>query len=543
MGSPNIVFIFADDMGYGDLSCQNPESRIQTPNLDAMAAQGMRFSDAHASSAVCTPSRYGVLTGRYCWRSALKKGVLWGYSGPLIEPGRLTLQKFLQTNGYHAACIGKWHLGWTWQTKDSAGGADAVRVAESGAGPGSEGARESSGKRADSPESHSHQNLEGPDPDDVDFSKPILDGPLTTGFDHFFGISASLDMPPYCYIEDDRVTAIPDGIIGDSPYNAYWREGPISPDFKHVDVLPALADKAVKYIESRAGSKNPFFLYFPLNGPHTPILPTAEFRGKSEAGDYGDFVMQCDHVVGRIMEALENARCGDNTLLIFASDNGAERIAYERALETGHYSMGPLRGLKRDVWEGGHRIPFVARWPAVIAPNSVNSKTICLTDMMATAADILESDVPVNAAEDSLSFLPALMNGTVGASGAGATHVSGNDRSQETAPQPRKSSHIAEREAIVHHSYSGKFAIRRDNWVLIDDPTGDDNLWNGEPRWLKDQRGYKAHDYPAELFDLDSDLAERRNLFADRPDIAAELKELLERYKTEGRSVKNSSRL
>ena len=485
MQNPNIVFIFADDMGYGDLSCQNPESLIQTPNLDKLASQGVRFEDAHASSAVCTPSRYSLLTGRYCWRGALKSGVLWGYSGALIEPDRLTLQKHLQNNGYHTACVGKWHLGLTWQTKSKNGKTAAASLAAA-------------------------DRIAGPKPDNVDFSKPILNGPLTTGFDYFFGISASLDMDPYCYIENDRVTAVPDRVLDASPYNAYWREGPIAPDFEHVDVLPTLTSRAVNYIKSRAESDNPFFLYFPLNGPHTPIVPAAEFRGRSKAGDYGDFVMQCDDVVGQIMAALETAGVADNTLLIFSSDNGAERIAYERALETGHYSMGPLRGLKRDVWEGGHRIPFVARWPGVTKPGTINSQTICLVDLMATASEILKNEIPENAAEDSLSFLSMLKGSSIG---------------QGT------------REAIIHHSMSGKFAIRKDNWILIDDPTGDDNVHNGEPQWLKEKRGYTAHDYPAELFDLENDLAERHNLYAEQPDIVNALRELLEKYKREGRSV------
>jgi len=472
---PNIVYIFADDMGYGDLSCQNPESKIDTPTLDGIAARGVRFEDAHAASSVCSPSRYALLTGRYAWRGRLKSGVLGGYSHTLIEAGRLTVGDLLRDHGYHTACIGKWHLGWEWQMQ-SAGGSAQEMV----------------------------------DPAQVDFSKPILEGPTTRGFDTFFGISASLDMAPYCYVRDDRVTTVPDGWVEHSPYNAFWREGPISPDFTHMGVLPRLAEEAVRYVHDRATSDEPFFLYMPLNGPHTPILPTPEFQGRSGAGDYGDFVMQCDDVVRQVLEALEATGQAEDTLFIFTSDNGAERIAYERAQETGHYSMGQLRGLKRDLWDGGHRVPFVAVWPGRIPAGSVCGETVCLTDLLATVADLLGVALPADAGEDSLSMLPLL-------TGAG--------------PAP------AGREGIVHHSCSGAFAVRKGGWVLIDAPTGDDNGQNGEPAWMKAERGYADHDQPGELFHVADDIAEARNLYAERPDKVAELKALLDTIRAEGRSV------
>lgn len=471
---PNIVFILADDMGYGDLSCQNPESKIQTPNLDRLAAGGMRFTDAHASSAVCTPSRYAILTGRYCWRSRLKSGVLWGYSEHLIEQGRMTVASMLKGCGYHTACVGKWHLGWDWQKRDDA------------------------------------DDLDKDDPTQgVDFRKPILNGPTSVGFDWFYGIAASLDMPPYCYVENDRPTAIPDDIIEDSPWNAFWRRGPIAPDFRHREVLPHLTEKAVNYIRQRGSDPDtPFFLYFPLPAPHTPILPTEQFQGCSGAGDYGDFCVQVDAVVGQVMEALDSIGATENTLVIFTSDNGPEVIAYERARTYKHYSMGPLRGLKRDTWEGGHRIPFIAHWPERIQPGSVSHQVISLVDLLATAADIAGVSLPQDAGEDSLSILPVLQGEAI-------------DRSR--------------REAIVYHSHDGEFAIRQGDWVFIDAPTGDNN---GEPEWLKKERGYESHSYPGELYHLNDDLAQSRNLYGDYPEKVKELKALLERYKAEGRSVR-----
>ncbi|MBT3275307.1 MAG: arylsulfatase, partial [Spirochaetales bacterium] len=375
---PNIIFIFADDMGYGDISCQNPESKILTPNLDKLASEGMRFTEAHASSAVCTPSRYGVLTGRYAWRGGLESGVLWGYSCRLIEEDRQTVASLLKTEGYSTGCVGKWHLGWDWQLK-----------------PGAEYSTDRHG-------------LLGAAPDDVDYAKPILNGPLSLGFDYFFGISASLDMDPYCYIENDKVTALPNRTIEASPYDAYWREGHISPDFIHEEVLPTFSDKADSFIREKANDDMPFFLYFPLNAPHTPILPAPEFQGRSGAGAYGDFVIQCDAVVGGIMKTLDELNIADNTLLIYTSDNGAERIAYQRALDTGHFSSGPLRGLKRDIWEGGHRIPFIARWPGQVSAGGVCDQTICLTDFFATVAEIAEASPEPDTGEDSLSLFNAL---------------------------------------------------------------------------------------------------------------------------------------
>ncbi len=470
---PNVVFVLADDMGYGDIGCYNPESKIPTPHLDRMAEEGIRFTDAHAGSALCTPSRYALLTGRYCWRSRLKRGVLNGYSGPLLEEGRWTVASLLRDRGYHTACFGKWHLGWEWPLRSGSG---EVKPDDPTCG--------------------------------VDFRSPIHRGPTTVGFQNFFGIPASLDMPPYCYVDGDRPTAPAEGLVGDSPWDAFWRAGPIAPDFRHAEVLPTLADRAVAYIrEHGARDEAPFFLYFALPAPHTPVLPLGAFRGRSGAGDYGDFCVQIDDVVGRLMQALRETGADRNTLFLFSSDNGPESIAYERIRRYRHYSMDGLRGVKRDTWEGGHRVPLIARWPERIAPGAVGGQLVSLVDMMATAADIAGVELPEDAGEDSESMLPALEGRTMRG---------------------------ARREAIVYHAGDGTLAIRRGDWVFIDGPTG---AGAKEPEWFRQERGYVPHDLPGELYHLGQDPSEARNLYASEPGTVEELKALLQRYKEAGRSV------
>jgi arylsulfatase A len=478
-GRPNIVYILADDLGYGDVKRLNPQGKIPTPNLDRLAAEGMTFTDAHSGSSVCTPTRYGILTGRYCWRSPLKSGVLLGYDPPLIEPGRLTVAALLKAHGYATACVGKWHLGMTWMTK---GGTPLPSVIKPG-------------------------NFKEADPE-VDFTRTIADGPTTRGFDSFFGISASLDMAPYVFIEDDRVVAQPTARQEKAGFvRAGWKD----PEFRFDRVLPRLTEKAVGYIADRAarGPGHPFFLYFALNAPHTPVAPSEGFKGKSGAGDYGDFVVEVDWAVGQVLRALDEHKMAGDTLLILTSDNGPERTAYERAQEYRHFSMDGLRGVKRDAWEGGHRVPFFARWAGRIEPGSTSDETICHTDLMATVAALLGASLPADAGEDSYNLLPALL---------------GQARSGPI------------REATVHHTSTGRFAIRRGNWVFIDAPTGDDNN-NREPAWLKQERGYRPHDRPGELYDLSRDLAERRNLYDEHPQEVAQLKALLEKYRRGPRSA------
>jgi len=470
---PNIVFILADDMGYGDLACQNPASKIPTPNLDQFARQGVRFTEAHAPTAVCTPTRYSILTGRYCWRSRLKESVLWPWDPPLIEEGRLTAPALLKKHGYKTACIGKWHLGWNWPFVK-----DADQFMDKAA----------------------PWNRHVPC-DALDWNKPITGGPLACGFDYYFGDDVP-NFPPYVFIENDRTLGVPSE---QKPDTMFGSPGPMLPGWKLEAVMPAITRKAVQWIGDNA--HQPFFLYFPLTAPHTPIAPAEEFKGKSKAGDYGDYVVEVDWAVGEVLKAVDRNDLADNTLVIFTSDNGPEATAYDRAQTYRHYSMGDLRGVKRDVWEGGHRVPFVARWPGKTKPGTTRNEVICLTDLLATTAAMVGDTLPENAGEDSYNILPALFG--------------------ELSNKPI-------REATVHHGYSRKFAIRQGNWAYIDAPSGDDNK---EPDWFKRERGYEPNDQPGELYDLHQDLSERRNLYAERPEVVKALKALLEKYKKDGRSA------
>ncbi|HUW18855.1 MAG TPA: sulfatase-like hydrolase/transferase [Sedimentisphaerales bacterium] len=462
---PNIVFIMADDLGYGDVTCLNSDSKIPTPNLDRLASEGMRFTDAHSGSAVCTPTRYGVLTGRYCWRTRLKQGVLWGYSEPLVEPERMTVASLLRRHGYRTACVGKWHLGLGWATIDG----------------------------------------QKPNRNNVDYTKPIKAGPAALGFDYFFGIPASLDMDPYVYIENDRVTAPAREIIEGHGWPEFYRGGPAAPGFKHEEVMPTLTEKAVEFIEKHQSQSpgRPFFLYFPLTAPHTPILPTEQFRGRSKAGKYGDFVVQVDWMAGQVMNALAKNGVADNTLIIFTSDNGPEKGMEQRIEEYAHHSSYHFRGKKRDIWDGGHRIPFIVRWPARIRANTVSDQTICLTDLMATAAEIVGVKLAENAAEDSYSILPAMLD--------------------EYLTKPI-------REAVVHHSSTGEFAIRRDRWKLILCRGSGGNRYETGPNVIKQD------DPPGQLYDMKDDYSEKKNLYNGRPEIVERLSDLLEKYKRQGYS-------
>ena len=464
---PNIVYILADDMGYGDLACQNPESKIPTPHLDKLASEGIRFTDAHSPSAVCTPTRYGILTGRYCWRSRLKKSVLWPWDKPLIEADRLTVGKLLKDHGYHTACIGKWHLGWDWPTTDGKEpiGMGKTNVKKSGA--------------------------------NVDFKKPIANGPTTRGFDYYFG-TAVPNFPPYCFIEDDRTVGIP---TERKPDDMFGSPGAMLKGWKLEEILPALERKAVEYIDARGRrAGRPFFLYMPLTAPHTPIAPAPEFAGKSKAGAYGDFVHQVDHVVGRVTAALERSGCADDTLVIFTSDNGSPgRDGTNMSGKTNsvrrfeHNPSHIYRGIKADIWDGGHRVPFIARWPGHIKGCSVSSETICHVDLLASCAAILGHELAPGAGEDSYNILPALTG-------------------------RRLASPI--REATVHHSISGMFAIRQGRWKLI--------LGRGSGGWSG--RG-RPEDPTVQLYDMSADASEQRNLSDEYPQVVERLTRLLEKYK------------
>ncbi|HAS82180.1 MAG TPA: arylsulfatase [Verrucomicrobia bacterium] len=467
---PNLIYILADDMGYGDLSCLNEKAQFKTVHLDRLARDGMRGADAHASSSVCTPSRYSLLTGRYNWRSVLKSGVTYGYSPPIIEKGRLTVASMLREQGWRTACVGKWHLGLEWALKD--GG-----VASS-----------------------------DQDEAQVDFSAPVKGGPCDFGFDTFFGISASLDMPPYVYVKDDRVTSVPVRHVEPCRGMGFWRGGWIADDFKHEEVLTRLTTEVESLIGEYAKSDQPFFIYFPLPAPHTPILPTEPFRGKSGTNAYGDFCLQVDDTVGRVMHALKDNGLEENTIVIFTADNGCSPMAdFEALARFGHHPSYTFRGMKSDIFEGGHRIPFVLRWPGVVPPDSVCAQTFCLSDLVATMAEITGFELPADAAEDSISNLSLW--------------------TQPAAALPV-------RDATVHHSINGSFSIRKGSWKL--------EMCPGSGGWSlpRGNTPEEIEGLPAiQLYDLGSDIGERHNRCAEHPEIVEELKALLTAYVNHGRST------
>lgn len=465
---PNIVYILADDMGIGDASCYNSEAAFTTPHIDRLASDGLKFTDAHTSSAVCTPTRYGILTGRYNWRSELKNGVLGGFSAPLISNDRTTVGDNLQEAGYHTAFVGKWHLGWDWSFKQEYENINDL-----------------------------NQILE------VDYSQPIQNGPTDRGFTYSYGISSSLDIPPYVYLENDRVTALPDRRTVNVDEKGFWRDGPTGSDFDHTLTLSHLTGKAVDYIDRQANSADPFFLYFALPAPHTPILPLTEFMGKSNTNMYGDFMLQVDDVVGQIIKALEDKGMLDNTLLIFTSDNGCSpRADYPELASVGHDPSNGWRGHKADIYEGGHRVPFLVHWPEKIAAGGTSEQLICTTDLMATVAEMLGKPLPESAGVDSFSFFPTLLQGNPN----------------------------SERASIVHHSIEGRFAIRRGDWKLI--------CWPGSGGWTEPLTRNGLEDLPDfQLYNLATDPGEENNLVDRYPERVDALKKELIALIKEGRST------
>lgn len=459
---PNIVFILADDMGYGDVSYFDNNSKLKTENLDRMAQEGVVFTDAHSSSSVSTPTRYGILTGRYNWRSTLKNNVLYGYDKALIPADRETMASMLRKNGYTTAGIGKWHLGWDWDNIDA-------------------------GK------------------DKVDFSKPVQNGPTTRGFDYFYGFCGSLDMAPYVYIENDMPTSLPDRETVNEGKYSWWRKGPTGADFVHEEVLPNLVDRACNYIKEKAKADQPYFLYLPLPAPHTPILPTEEFRGKSGIGEYGDFVLMVDAMVGKVLQAVKESGEDGNTIVVFTTDNGCSPAAGIKEMEAqGHRPNSIYRVHKADLFDGGHRIPCILRWPEGTKPHEVR-QTVCLTDFYATFAAINGYKLMDSEGEDSYNLLPAIVS--------------------ETEIDPI-------REATVHHSIDGQFTIRQGDWKLLlsassggwSAPTPTDTLaLDSLP--------------PIQLYNMKDDPSETTNVEAEHPEIVSRLRALMAKYVREGRST------
>ncbi|MBN1509616.1 MAG: sulfatase-like hydrolase/transferase [Sedimentisphaerales bacterium] len=465
-GRPNIVLILADDLGYGDPACYNRESKIPTPQINQLVGQGIRFTDAHTPSAVCTPTRYGLLTGQYCWRSRLKQGVLNGYGEPLIETDRLTIASLLKRYDYNTGCVGKWHLGLGWVTKEAG--------AEPGAG-------------------------------NIDWSEPVTHGPQSLGFDYSYIIPASLDMDPYCWLENGRLVEAPTGHTPGSQRRwsgggGFWREGAIAPSFDFYAVLPTVTAKSVEFIKRQSTDK-PFFLYVPLTAPHTPWMPTNEFRGKTEVDWYGDFVTEVDWAMGQIVKAVDDAGFRDNTLVIFTSDNGSHWPP-DQIAKFNHRANGPWLGQKSDIHEGGHRVPFICRWPGHIKPGTQSNQTVCLTDLLATFAAIAGHSLPADAGQDSYDILPAMVN-------------------------PGLEEPV--REATVHHSGNGMFAIRQGPWKLIQ------GLGSGgftAPRRVEPTPGGPQ----GQLYHLDDDPGEQTNLWLKQPGIVKCLSALLARYRQQGYS-------
>lgn len=445
---PNIVYIICDDLGYGDVQCLAPEtSKIPTPNADQLASEGMTFTDAHSGSSVCSPTRYGIMTGRYSWRTRLQKGVVTGFAPSLIDAARPTVAGFLKQQGYDTAAIGKWHLDFEYVNPDSG-------------------------------ERYSQKQHKTPP-----IGATIPDGPIHRGFNYYHGFHHARNME--AVIENDRVIEHDDTI----------------------NMLPRLTRKSVEYIKSRQGKPEPFFLYLPLGSPHTPIVPSPKWKGKSGLGDYGDFVMQTDNVVGEVSAALEECNMTNNTLVIFTSDNGCSKAADIKGLaKQGHIVSAHLRGSKADIWDGGHRIPFLVRWPGHVKPGTHSDQLLCLTDLFATANELIGVSLPDGSCEDSVSFLPALSGREI----------------------------VSTRSGVIHHSYTGHFAYRQKQWKLI--------LAKGSGGWTSPKENeMPAGSVKAQLYNLSIDPGETKNVFTDKPKVAARLLAQLQDDIANGRSTNGAA--
>lgn len=459
---PNIIYILADDLGYGDISFFNESGKIKTPNIDRLASEGINFTDAHSSSSVSSPTRYGILTGRYSWRSKLKESVLDGYSDALITAERSTVASILKKQGYYTAFIGKWHLGWDW-------------------------AKKADGKT-------------------IDFSMPVKNGPNDLGFNYSYGHCGSLDMAPYVYVENGSATEIPTYVTGNTDNYAYWREGLTASDFVHEEVTPNFFRRAITLIKTRAKENKPFFLYLPIPSPHTPILPEDKWKDKSGLNPYADFVMMIDDYIGQLLESVKTAGIEKNTLVIFTSDNGCSpRAQFDDLAEKGHFPSYIYRGYKADIYEGGHRVPFIAKWPRKIKKGITSAELISTTDLMATCAEITGYRLEDNEAEDSFSMLPIF-----------------EQRQIKTGI----------RKEVIHHSINGSFAIRKDEWKLIMCPgSGGWSFPRPEDKNVIDT-------LPGiQLYNLRDDPAEKKNIFSTNPNKVKELQELLTDYILNGRST------
>lgn len=460
----NVVIVLADDMGIASLHAEHPGSGLPTPNLDRLAEEGMSFTDAHSGSAVCSPTRYGLLTGRYAWRTRLKAGIVNKWGPPLIAEDRVTLADVARSAGLRTACIGKWHLGWRWPKR---GGGTTRKPAE------------------------------------IDYARPIGGGALEAGFDHYFGDDVP-NWPPYVWIEDDRALAVPEATMEkDFGVSA----GPMTPGWSLEAVLPELTRRCVQFIRDRAEAGERFLLYFPMTSPHTPISPSETFQGQSGVSRYADFLLETDWSVGQLLRALDQYGVAEDTLVIFTADNGTSPVADFPQLSAGGVDLrADWRGHKADIWEGGHRVPFLVRWPGVVEPGSRCDEPIVLTDVMATVAETLEVELGEDAGEDSVSLVPLLK----GAARDLPLH-----------------------DAIVNHSSKGLFAVRAGRWKLCFCP--------GSGGWSEPRGEAKARELglpPVQLYDTDEDPGEQRNLAEEMPGkvehLTALLRHVVERAPCDG---------
>jgi len=480
---PNIIILYADDLGMGDLGSFNVNSgkkpKIPTPNLDQLAAQGLSFTDAHSSSGICSPSRYALLTGRYHWRKF--HGIVKAFGPSAFDEERLTLPEMLQQKGYTTATIGKWHLGWDW---------DAIR-------------------KVGRPKN-------GLEPQDFDWSKPIPDGPLAHGFDYYFGDTV-INFPPYVWIENDKVMQVPDTMVDGTLWKnkegkMKYRKGPMITGWDPYENIPTTTQKGIAYIKEKAKGDKPFFLYFAYPSPHAPIIPNDEFDNTSKAGPYGDLVVETDDSIGKLLTAIKEAGIEDNTLVIFSSDNGPEHYAYLRDEKFDHWSSGPFRGVKRDIYEGGHRVPMIVRWPQKVPANSKTDELVSQIDVMATLASVVGFELPNDAAEDSYNLLPLW-----------------TEKSKNST-----------RDSLVHNTFKGAYAIRSGDWSLIAHKSGNQNRRMERFNygvWQK-KHGYQSDDnVKGQLFDMKNDSGQRKNLIEQNPKKTKELTQLLQQIRNQGYSA------
>ncbi|MCP3915817.1 MAG: arylsulfatase [bacterium] len=460
---PNVVLILADDMGLASSHAMHPASGLATPALDRLAAEGMAFTDTHSGSAVCSPTRYGLLTGRYAWRTRMKSGIVGKWQPPLIADERTTLPELLAARGYRTDCIGKWHLGWHW--------------------PDAQGGRTKK-------------------PTEIDYTRPIEGGPLAHGFEHYFGDDVP-NWPPYVWIEDERALAVPKDTMQADPANGV-SPGPMTPGWSLEAVLPELTERCVSRIAKHAAADEPFFLFFSMTSPHTPISPAERFRGKSGAGAYADFLLETDWAVGRVLEALKEHGVADETLVIFTADNGTSPKCKFDALAAHDIDLrAGWRGHKADIWEGGHRVPFFVRWPGVVRAGARCAEPIVLTDVMATVAEAVGAELGPRDAVDGTSLVPWLRE------------------VDELPPHP----------PIVHHSSTGQFAIRAGRWKLAFCP--------GSGGWSA-PKGAAARELgllDRQLYDMPKDPSEKVNLARKQPERVLALTEELKALVSRGRST------